>query len=59
MALTPFYVKKICSLNPKKFKQVAFDDAIESYASYVFACATSRYLDLNYKDFNTWLKTEI
>jgi len=57
------FVKKICSLNPTKYKFVAIDTAISQYNTYIVDCIESIFdikLKENYpKTFKVWLRSEI
>ena len=57
-----FYVKKIWSLNPTKYKYVEFSKAHKEYTSW-FAYVALKRPEYKYvepiKTFEEWLKTEI
>ena len=50
-------VKKICSLNPTKYKKIALKEASEQYQKYLGYFIQDR--DFQYKSFINWLETEI
>ena len=51
------FVKKICSLNPKEYKYISLQLALEQYSRYVYE--SGYYSNGGAKNFNQWLKTEI
>lgn len=59
--MPPFYVKKIYSLNPTKYKYITFRQAEKDYYFYVqcFIGAVQKGTKLNLKTFTQWLRTEI
>lgn len=48
------YVKKLTSLNPRKYKFIALSNAVRGYTAYA-----SNYTGIRLKDFTNWLNTEI
>jgi hypothetical protein len=50
-------VKKICSLNPTKFKKMNLKKASDKYADYINYFVTKK--DYSFKTFTEWLNSEI
>lgn len=53
------FVKRICSLNPKKYKFVRLETAIGQYESYLTYFSRGWKKGDEPKTFENWLKTEI
>jgi hypothetical protein len=48
------YVKKLTSLNPRKYKFISLSNAVRGYTDYA-----KEYKGIKLKDFTNWLNTEI
>lgn len=54
-----FYVKKICSLHPTRYKYISLPIALAEYREYCMYWEKAHYDDIELKTFDKWLKTEI
>lgn len=59
--MATLYVKKVWSYNPKKYKYISYQKALDLYDEYISHCLKSGYqsLQTRIKSFEDWLKTEI